>query len=75
MDLQTDRTPAVPTTPKPIPLAHPASHLPTPFDPDPPPECHADAAEPTHVDLTTPSDKVNHFQYLVQNFWACPNQC
>ena len=68
MDLKTDRTPVVPTTSKPIPLARPASHLATPFDPAPPPGCPADPAEPTNVELTDPSNKVNLFQYLVQNF-------
>ena len=55
-----DRTPAVPTTSEPIPLAHPASHLATPFDPAPPPGC------PVDVELTAPSNKVDLFQYLVQ---------
>ena len=61
-----DRTPAVPTTPKPIPLAHSASHLATPFDPAPPSGCPADPAELINVELTAPSNKVDLFQYLVQ---------
>ena len=68
MDLKTDRTPAVPTTSEPILLAHPASHLATPFDPAHPPGCPADPAEPTNVELTAPSNKFNLYQYLVQNF-------
>ena len=61
-----DRTPAVPTTSEPIPLAHPASHMATPFDPAPPPGCPVDPAEPTNVEFTASSNKVDLFQYLVQ---------
>ena len=61
-----DRTPAVPTTSEPIPLAHPASHLAIPFDPTPPPGCPAYPAELTNIELTAPSNKVDLFQYLVQ---------
>ena len=67
MDLKTDRTPAVPITSELIPPAHPAPHLATPFDPAPPPGRPADPVEPTNVELTAPSNKVNLFQYLVQN--------
>ena len=64
MDLKTYRTPAVPTASEPVPLARPAAHLATPFDPAPP-GSRADPAEPTNVELTAPSNKVNLFQYLV----------
>ena len=74
MDLKTDRTPAVLTTSELILLAHLASYLATLFDPALPPGCSADPAELTNVELTAPSNKVNLFQYLVQNFQACPNQ-
>ena len=61
-----DRTPAVPTTSEPIPLAHPASHLATPFDLAPPPGSTAGPAEPTKMELTASSNKVNLLQYLAQ---------
>ena len=72
MDLKTDRTPTVSTTSEPIPLAHPASHLAAPFNPAPPPGCPADPAEATNVENTAPTNNVNLFLYLVQNFCACP---
>ena len=66
MNLKTYRTPTVPTASEHVPLARPASHLATPFDPAPPPGSPADPAEPTNVKFTAPSNKVNLFQYLIQ---------